>query len=55
VAKESRRVPYPEAIVPYLIEAHHLALGGRPGPVHVEIPLDLLDSETFPDFYIPGP
>ena len=45
VAKESRRVPYPEAIVPYLIEAHHLALEGRPGPVHVEIPLDLLDSE----------
>ena len=45
VAKESRRVPYPEAIVPYLIEAHHLALEGRPGPVHVEIPLDLLDTE----------
>ena len=49
VAKESRRVPYPEAIAPYLIEAHQLALEGRPGPVHVEIPLDLLDSEiAFP-------
>jgi len=45
VAKESRRVPYLEAIVPYLIEAHNLALEGRPGPVHVEIPLDLLDTE----------
>ena len=45
VAKESRGVPYPEAIVPYLVEAHQLALEGRPGPVHDEIPLDLLDSE----------
>ena len=55
VAKESRRVPYPEAIVPYLIEAHHLALEGRPGPVHVEIPLDLLDSEIAgPDLDVKG-
>jgi len=55
VAKESRRVPYPEAIVPYLIEAHQLALEGRPGPVHVEIPLDLLDSEIVrPDRKIMG-
>lgn len=46
VSKESRRVPNSEAIVPYIIEAHHLALEGRPGPVHIEIPLDLLEGET---------
>ena len=45
VAKESRRIPTTEAIVPYLIEAHQLALEGRPGPVHVEIPIDLLDQK----------
>lgn len=55
VVKESRRVPSPEAIVPYLMEAHHLALEGRPGPVHVEIPLDLLDSEIAePDLEVMG-
>jgi 5-guanidino-2-oxopentanoate decarboxylase len=46
VSKESRRVPHPEAIIPYIIEAHHLALEGRPGPVHIEIPLDILENIT---------
>jgi len=45
VAKESRRVPSAEAIIPYLIEAYYLAQSGRPAPVHVEIPLDLLQLD----------
>jgi len=44
VAKESRRVPCTEAIIPFLIEAYHLAQSGRPAPVHLEIPLDLLQQ-----------
>lgn len=40
--KESRRVPSVDAIGRYLSEAASLAVSGRPGPVHVEIPLDLL-------------
>lgn len=45
VAKESRRVPCTEAIIPFLIEAFYLAQSGRPAPVHVEIPLDLLQQD----------
>jgi 5-guanidino-2-oxopentanoate decarboxylase len=45
VAKESRRIPHSDAIIPYLIEAYYLALEGRPGPVHVEIPFELLENE----------
>jgi thiamine pyrophosphate-dependent acetolactate synthase large subunit-like protein len=45
VAKESRRVPCTEAIIHYLIEGYHLAQSGRPAPVHVEIPLDLLQQD----------
>ena len=44
VAKESRRVPTTQAIAPYLMGAHQLALEGRPGPVHIEIPMDLLEK-----------
>ena len=40
--KESRRVPSVDAIERYISEAASLAVSGRPGPVHVEIPLDLL-------------
>jgi len=45
VAKESRRVPCTEAIIPYVLEAFCLAQSGRPAPVHLEIPLDLLQQE----------
>ena len=45
VAKESRRVSNIEAIILQIIEAYHLTQEGRPGPVHVEIPLDLLENE----------
>lgn len=42
LAKESRRVPDLEHLDAYLRAAWELATAGRPGPVHLEIPLDLL-------------
>ncbi|WZL73028.1 5-guanidino-2-oxopentanoate decarboxylase [Clostridiaceae bacterium 35-E11] len=52
VAKESRSVPCIEAIETYIQEAYHLCQTGRPGPVHIEIPMDILketmnSSQTF--------
>lgn len=52
VAKESRTVPCIEAIETYIKEAYHLCQTGRPGPVHIEIPMDILketmnSSQTF--------
>lgn len=44
VAKESRRVPSVEQIESYVLEAYELAVSGRPGPVHLEVPLDLLSE-----------
>lgn len=44
VAKESRTVPSAEAIGLYIEEAYHLSMSGRPGPVHIEIPMDILSS-----------
>lgn len=46
VAKESRTVPSVDMIETYLVEAYRLARSGRPGPVHIEIPLDLLAEEV---------
>ena len=45
-AKESRCVMSSNDITLYLSEAFRLAQSGRPGPVHVEIPLDFLRQET---------
>lgn len=42
LAKESRRIPDTAHIDTYLRAAWSLAVSGRPGPVHIEIPLDLL-------------
>ncbi len=42
VAKESRTVLCPEDIGLYIQEAYYLSMSDRPGPVHVEIPLDIL-------------
>ncbi|MBD3304810.1 5-guanidino-2-oxopentanoate decarboxylase [candidate division KSB3 bacterium] len=42
VAKESRRVLAADDIEPYLTQAFRLAHTGRPGPVHIEIPFDIL-------------
>jgi thiamine pyrophosphate-dependent acetolactate synthase large subunit-like protein len=41
VAKESRTVIAPEQIETYIEEAYYLTTSGRPGPVHVEIPMDI--------------
>ncbi|QSX08245.1 5-guanidino-2-oxopentanoate decarboxylase [Alkalibacter rhizosphaerae] len=46
VAKESRTVPSVELIENYVVEAYKLAVTGRPGPVHIEIPLDLLAEKV---------
>ena len=44
VAKESIRVMNANKIDSKIIDAYQLASSGRPGPVHVEIPLDILQS-----------
>ena len=49
VAKESRRVPDARLIADYLTAAYALATYGRPGPVHVEIPVDILQQEVATD------
>ncbi len=45
VSKESRRIESHSAIERAIFEAYHLSLTGRPGPVHVEIPLDILATK----------
>jgi len=47
VCKESISVMYPEDISSSLIYAWELSQKGRPGPVHVEIPMDLLCEGFF--------
>ena len=49
VAKESRRVPNARLIADYLTAAYALSTDGRPGPVHVEIPVDILQQKVAPD------
>jgi thiamine pyrophosphate-dependent acetolactate synthase large subunit-like protein len=46
VAKESRIVPNPESIKHYIEEAYYLSMSGNPGPVHVEIPMDILSANV---------
>lgn len=46
VAKESRTVPSVDLIETYVAEAYKLAVSGRPGPVHIEVPLDLLAEKV---------
>lgn len=43
-AKKSLRVTRVEDIPGYIAHAFDLAVSGRPGPVHVEVPLDLLSA-----------
>lgn len=45
VAKESRRIHAAEEIPCAVAQAMRTALSGRPGPVHLEIPLDVLGTE----------
>ncbi|MTI83042.1 MAG: thiamine pyrophosphate-binding protein [Firmicutes bacterium] len=48
IAKESRVVPSKDLVSLYLQEAYMLATSGRPGPVHLEIPMDILSSPVNP-------
>ncbi|MFP4482688.1 MAG: thiamine pyrophosphate-binding protein [Thermovirgaceae bacterium] len=48
-SKESRRVESPDEISTALEAAYRLAETGRPGPVHVEIPMDILGLEASSD------
>ncbi len=53
VAKESRTVLSADAIGVYLEEAYYLSMTGRPGPVHIEIPMDIL-RELVDDMEVPN-
>ncbi len=48
VTKGSFRASSPSEIAPLLERAYQLAAAGRPGPVHVEIPLDFLADPCAP-------
>lgn len=54
VSKESRRVESPDEVAPALEAAYRLAETGRPGPVHVEVPMDILTAETSTGLRPPG-
>jgi acetolactate synthase-1/2/3 large subunit len=51
--KHSYLVIDPDAIVDTIAEAFHIASSGRPGPVLVDIPTDVLKASTH--FHEPGP
>ncbi len=57
VTKESRTITQKEHIGHYLEEAYHLAVSGRPGPVHLEIPMDILQDtvESVPQLFFKNP
>jgi acetolactate synthase-1/2/3 large subunit len=44
ISKWSDRVPSPELVPSYLAKAFRVALAGRPGPVFLEIPWDVLSN-----------
>ncbi|NLD96871.1 MAG: hypothetical protein GX635_07100, partial [Synergistaceae bacterium] len=48
VTKGSFRASSPSEIAPLLERAYRVASAGRPGPVHVEIPLDYLSAPCVP-------
>jgi 5-guanidino-2-oxopentanoate decarboxylase len=49
VTKESRSVSRVEMISETVRQAYALAQAGRPGPVHLEIPLDVLEEASSPE------
>ena len=46
VVKHSGHVMDPNELIPVMAEAFHLAQSGRPGPVLVDIPKDVLNAEA---------
>lgn len=59
LAKWSAEPTTPDAVAPMLSEAIRQALGGRPGPVHLSLPEDLLDlpapEDAVVDSHRPSP
>jgi acetolactate synthase-1/2/3 large subunit len=56
VTKWAVRVDRPDLVVDVLRRAFAIARSGRPGPVYVDLPRDVLDAEVAPAAYIPvGP
>ncbi len=56
VTKWAVRVDRPDLVVDVLRRAFAIARSGRPGPVLVDLPRDVLDAEVEPSAYIPvGP
>ncbi len=55
VAKKTYCVTKAEDIVPVMTEAFSLARGGKPGPVLIDLPLDIQQAEVEfdPDTYVP--
>lgn len=54
ITKHNYLVDKAENIVPIMCEAIHLALRGRPGPVHIDVPKDIQAAEHPRDFEIPS-
>jgi len=64
VTKHNELVTRPERIAPAIAEAFHIASTGRPGPVLVDLPKDILQATTtwswppeldLPGYRLPGP
>lgn len=54
VCKYSTMVTSPESVAHHLRRALRLALTGRPGPVHINVPIDLWDQATTEDWFDPS-
>jgi acetolactate synthase-1/2/3 large subunit len=53
VTKWAVRVDRPDLVVDVLRRAFAIARSGRPGPVYVDLPRDVLDAEVEPTAYLP--
>lgn len=53
VTKYSSMIPAPERLPHHLRRALRLALTGRPGPVHLNIPVDFWDRPTASEWFAP--
>lgn len=53
ITKHNYLVDHSSKIVPIVTEAIHIALSGRPGPVHIDVPKDIMASEHPRYFKIP--
>ncbi|MBD3277281.1 MAG: hypothetical protein GF388_03190 [Candidatus Aegiribacteria sp.] len=53
VTKYSAMIPYPAAMPSHLRRALRAALTGRPGPVHLNVPVDFWDKTVSEDWFDP--